>query len=208
MTESDGPTAATFFGELKQLSSAVPEIIGTQLTYANSWYDPVAKSLGSAFFKNHVVAVQGAQPPSSGSAIAAEKMCTAQAIKAGDPMNKSAAGSPFSYTSFDAVEAQGLAMLEAHSVQPTVYNSDILAVTASGKGKIVVHTFAQGKAEIARGKKIQYVGSSGPMIFDRWHNAFGSQTVISYSPVNGNFKVDTLITQAQIAALKETVTVQ
>jgi hypothetical protein len=74
--------------------------------------------------------------------------------------------------------AVALAMVATHSNKPTVFNAAIPSVTNPGKGKKVVYTFAQGKAALLAGKKIEYVGATGLIDFDKWHNSFGNQEAV------------------------------
>jgi hypothetical protein len=96
--------------------------------------------------------------------------------------------------------ALALAMDAAHSTDGTVFNSFIAQVTAPGPGKQVVYTYAAGKAALAAGHKIQYIGASGPLLFDRYHNSFGSQAVEEF-PANAPAVVVGTITQAQVQAI-------
>jgi hypothetical protein len=59
-----------------------------------------------------------------------------------------------------------------------VFNSAIPSVTNPGHGKTVVYTFAQGKAALLAGKKIQYIGATGLIDFDKYHNSFGNQEAV------------------------------
>ena len=77
-------------------------------------------------------------------------------------------------TYYDAVNVMALAMLAAKSTSPAVFNKDVMTVTAPGPGKTVVTSFAAGKAALAAGKQIQYVGAGGPIVFDQWHNSTGA----------------------------------
>jgi hypothetical protein len=47
-----------------------------------------------------------------------------------------------------------------------------------------VHTYADGVAAIKAGKKIQYVGASGPLIFDRYHSAGRAFSYDVYDPAS------------------------
>ncbi|MBV8941251.1 MAG: hypothetical protein JO240_05940, partial [Solirubrobacterales bacterium] len=60
------------------------------------------------------------------------------------------------------------------------------------------HTYGAGKAALAHGKHIQYVGAVGPVHFNQWHNAGNAFAIERY--VNGNWKVYSLITAAEINA--------
>ena len=60
-----------------------------------------------------------------------------------------------------------LAMLAAKSTSPGVFNKDVMTVTDPGPGKTVVTSFAAGKAALAAGKQVQYVGAGGPIVFNQ-----------------------------------------
>ena len=66
MTESDGPTAATFFGELKQLGGGhlVP-IYGTEATVTSSWLKPVRGAIGTVDFNKYFTGIIGGTPAPS-----------------------------------------------------------------------------------------------------------------------------------------------
>src|SRR6516164_9241481 len=61
ITESDGPTAATFFGELTQLGSVMP-IIGTSGTPSTTYFSPLRGAIGSANFDKYFRAVVVGNP--------------------------------------------------------------------------------------------------------------------------------------------------
>ena len=64
-------------------------------------------------------------------------------------------------------------MLASHSTDPVTFNPYIGKITG---GTVVVHTFAQGKAALAAGKTIDYVGVDGQVSFDKYHNSGGLWT--------------------------------
>jgi branched-chain amino acid transport system substrate-binding protein len=175
MTETDGATAATFFGELRQLGSLVP-IIGTSATPSGAYFNPLRGAIGAANFSKYYAAVV-AGTPSPNPAVTVFNDGVAH-VKSSLPTPASQwQGNPFSEAGYDGIVAMALAMEAAHSTSGSAYDSDIMAVTAPGPGKKVVYSFAAGKAALQAGKKIQYIGASGPLLFDRWHNSFGSQAV-------------------------------
>jgi len=45
-----------------------------------------------------------------------------------------------------------------------------------------VYSYAQGKAALAAGKHITYVGASGPFYFNQDHNVFGPFVVVKATP--------------------------
>jgi hypothetical protein len=62
----------------------------------------------------------------------------------------------------------------------------------------VVNTYAAGKAALAQGKRIQYVGAVGPVVFNQWHNAGNEFAIERYS--KGNWQVSSVLSAAEINA--------
>ncbi|HET9720217.1 MAG TPA: hypothetical protein VFP55_09080, partial [Solirubrobacteraceae bacterium] len=81
---------------------------------------------------------------------------------------------------------------------PSVYNTYITKVTAPSSGATVVHTYAQGKAALAAGKRIQYVGATGPVIFNQWHNAGNQFAIERYA--NGTWTVSSVLSATETNA--------
>jgi len=167
--ESDPQTAGVFFGELKQANALMPGVL-TSGTLATSWDRAMVAAIGRAdFMKYFVRIVQFA--PSAGYAWEVFNRALYAAAKAHQVKTPAAyASSIYSEDPYDNVNMMALAMLEAHSTKPTAYNPYILKVTT---GTTVVHTFAQGKAALAAGKTIDYVGVEGQIHFDKYHNSAG-----------------------------------
>jgi len=197
MTESDATTAGTFFGELKQLGGLVP-IIGTEATFTSPWLTAVKGALGSDFLKNYTGMITA--PSKVTPAVRAyQQAVTAVHGKEPSPWH-SYLSNPFSITYYDGMVAVALAMVATHSNKPSVFNTAIPSVTNPGKGKAVVYTFAQGKAALHAGKHIQYIGATGLIDFDKWHNSFGNQEAVmstsSLKPVS-----EGVVTAKQIEAV-------
>jgi branched-chain amino acid transport system substrate-binding protein len=167
--ESDPQTAGVLFGELKQANALMPGVL-TSGTIGASWDRAMVAAIGKAdFMKYFVRVVQFA--PSSGYAWTVFNKALYAAAKAGQVKTPSAyASSIYSEDPYDNVNMMALAMLEAHSTKPIVYNPYIQKVTT---GTTVVHTFAQGKAAIEAHKTIDYVGVEGQIHFDKYHNSAG-----------------------------------
>jgi branched-chain amino acid transport system substrate-binding protein len=198
ITESDGPTAATFFGELKQLGSLIP-IIGTSGTPSTSYFSPLRGAIGAADFDRYFRAVVVGNPVTNPAVTAFNAAVLAVQGKLAKPVTQWENNS-FSESGYDGVIALALAMDAAHSTSGAVYNSFIMQVTAPGAGKEVVYTYAAGRAALAAGHKIQYVGASGPLLFNRYHNSFGAQAVEEF-PASAPAVVVGTISQAAVQAL-------
>jgi branched-chain amino acid transport system substrate-binding protein len=198
ITESDGATAATFFGELQQLGTLVP-IIGTSGTPSTSYFTPLRGAIGDANFNKYFRAVVVGTPVTN----PAVGPFNAAVVAVGSKLPKPVAqweNNSFSEAGYDGLVTLALAMDAAHSTKGSVYNKYIQKVTAPGKGKLVVYTYAAGERALAAGKQIQYIGASGPLLFNRYHNSFGPQAVEKF-PASGAAVVVGTISQAAVQAL-------
>ena len=179
-TESDGPTAATFYGELKQLGT-VPQIFGTNATLDTLYLKALSGAIGASnLAKDYQVQATAPSPagsPAAKQAADAYNNATRHVAShlpspVGQWLNNS-----FVEANYDSVILAALAMTAAHSTDPAVANPWMAKITQPGAGKTVVYTYPQGVAALKAGKSIQYIGASGPIMFDKWHNSFGDQAM-------------------------------
>lgn len=184
-TEADPQTSATFFAELKQLHGLIP-IIGSNATSIQSWFTPVAKAVGGAALSNAYVGGVAVDTASSGPAYDAYMHSL---LVAHVPQPNTYLTDPNAEARYDATNVMALAMLAAKSTKPSVYQNYIVSVTTPRAGAMVVQTFAQGKAALAAGKQIEYVGPTGVEPFDRYHNSTGSFVVLRYKPNGQTYNV-------------------
>lgn len=199
-TEEDPATAATFLSEVAQLNGGklIP-VVGTETTLEANWVQAVVHAIGSPLLRKYQVGVQPYAPPSGPAygpfhtALYASKAASAAnlAVYSTDP---------YAMGYYDSVNIMALAMIAAKSTSTTKYNAKITVVSNPGPGKVVVHTFAAGKAALEAGKKIQYVGASGPAVFNKYHNSTGAFEVAGYLGP-GKIKLAGVVSAAQIAAL-------
>jgi ABC-type branched-subunit amino acid transport system substrate-binding protein len=197
-TEVDPQTGATFLSELQQLKGLLP-VIGTEVSLQTPWLKAVNTAIGGAAMAKYF---EGMQPYAPTTGPAWQTFNTALlASKAQVPQPGQWSSDPYSMTYYDGVNIMALAMLAAHSTSPAVFDKDITAVTEPGPGKTVVTSFAAGKAALAAGKQIQYVGAGGPIVFNQWHNSTGAFEAAQY--VSGNVNLVGSVTAAQIAAISK-----
>lgn len=174
--ESDPQTSATYMSELNQMHGLVP-FVGTDGTTVPSWTVPVAKAIGEANFAKYYV---GAQPylATSGPSFDAWKSAFT-AVKSQEPKPADQwLNSSFAIAGYDGAIVMALAMDDAKSTDPKVFNADIPKVTTAAPGAVQVHSYAQGRQALAQGKRIQYVGATGVIAFDRYHNSPGGFEII------------------------------
>ncbi len=167
ITESDPQTAGVLLGNLRQAGWTGP-IVGTSGTLGTDYDKAAIAALGKAAYEAHFVRIiQYAQQ--SGTAWDAWRsalLASAKLVK--NPASDETA--IYAELPYDHTTMIALAMLAAHSLDPAVYNPYIAKIT---QGATVVHTFAQGKAALAAGKTIDYIGVTGQVSFDRYQNSGG-----------------------------------
>jgi branched-chain amino acid transport system substrate-binding protein len=165
LTQLQPSLAGTFFQELVTLGGAANQpVIGSDLTLEKDWFAAV----GSKEVQAHIVSLNGS---SRTTGIGYQTFLTGYT-------NRYHTAPPYlGVNSYDGLTIGALAMIDAHSTDPSVYVNDILDVTTPGAGKTTVYTFAQGATLLREGKKIKYYGASGPMVYNQYHRVSGDFTV-------------------------------
>lgn len=194
ISEADPQTSATYFSELSQLGQ-VPALVTDPVSQEPTWRKAVGGAIGTSQLDKQDYAVVAYAPETSTAYKAfleelhASKQVTEQ---------KEWESDLYSVADYDSVVIMGLAMDAAHSTSPSVYNNYVTKVTSPSPGATVVHTYAEGKEALAKGKTIQYVGAVGPVAFNQWHNAGNEFAIERYS--NGKWKASSVLTAAEIKA--------
>jgi branched-chain amino acid transport system substrate-binding protein len=167
VTESDPQTAGVLLGGLKQAGWTGP-IVGTSGTLGTDYDKAAIAAIGqTAYEKSFVRVIQYAQQ--SGVAWDTWKnalLASGKLVK--DPASDETA--IYAELPYDHTTMIALAMLAAHSTDPATFNPFIEKIT---QGTTAVHTFAEGEAALAAGKTIDYVGVTGQVSFDKFHNSGG-----------------------------------
>ncbi len=66
-----------------------------------------------------------------------------------------------------------------------------------------MHSYAEGLAALKAGKKIDYVGATGLITFNQYHNSTGGFEIAGYQPTTGTLNLVDSIPAASIAALPQ-----
>ena len=193
-TETSPQANATYLAELQQLGHLVP-VIGTDVTIQPSWFNEMAGSIGKPALTKYFVA-ESPYAPASG----AGWQVYNKDLLASPSVPKPAQWSTDSYTMtyYDSVLLMALAATATKSTSPAVWNASIPAMTTPGA--LVVHTYAEGLAALNAGKKIDYVGATGVIAFNQWHNSGGGFEIGAYDS-QGNLNLVDQISAAQLAPL-------
>lgn len=165
-TEMSAQTAGTFFQELKQAGGLVP-IIGAAGVTGPEFLKALTTAIGAGDVAKYFrIVTPGAE--TSGRAFNAWKRALLKAP--GEYKNRQQfLNSSYSEGPFDDAILMALAMVAAHSINPSVYNKYIPKVSEAHAGAVVVHTYAAGVAALNAGKRIQYVGVTGAFAFSKHH---------------------------------------
>lgn len=192
LTESDGPTAVTFFTNLAGLNGgALLPTIGSQATGNADYIQPMIKGLGLARMEKYFYFMGSATPPQT------------PALYNLFQQNLGASGNEIPNATqwesnteiqavYDGLIVIALAIQQAKSINPVDFNPYIRRITESGAGKVVVNTFASGKAALLAGKQIQYVGLTGAINFNQYNNSYGDQTASVITSITALRQVGTV----------------
>jgi len=195
--EVDPKSAAAFLSELVKRQQAIP-IVGTQVTAQPDWLQAVSGSMGAQSLANSFAAVQPYAAPQGRPWEIFNDTLLAAGSEVPNPGQWSS--DPYTIANYDAVTIAALAMVEAGTTDPSFFNRFIKTVTDAGTNRVVVHSFDEGIKALASGHAIQYIGPSGPIVFDQWHNVAGGFSVASYDP-SGATKLIGAVDAAAVAKL-------
>jgi ABC-type branched-subunit amino acid transport system substrate-binding protein len=195
-TETSPQANATYLAELQQLGHLIP-VIGTDVTIQPSWFTAMAGSIGKSALTKYFVAESPYAPASGpGWQVFNKNLLAASSVP------KPAQWSTDSYTMsyYDSVLLMALAATATKSTSPAVWNATIPSLTTAAPEAVVVHSYAEGLAALKSGKKIDYVGATGIIDFNQWHNSGGGFEIAAYQS-NGNLNLVTSISAAQLTPL-------
>jgi ABC-type branched-subunit amino acid transport system substrate-binding protein len=175
LTGSNGPTAATFFGELQQLGHLVP-VIPDESRENSQYWDPVMKTIGAKNFGTYFTFVAAGNPPVNPATQELYHAIFAVGSKLQKPLSQWQ-GNPFTDNNYETYLILAIAADAAHSLNPVQINAWIPKITNPGPGKVTVYTYSAALAALKAGKHIRYVGPLGPITWNKYHNFWGSEAV-------------------------------
>jgi ABC-type branched-subunit amino acid transport system substrate-binding protein len=196
-TETSPQAASTILEELQQLGHLIP-VVGSDATVEAAWLQAVSGAIGKPALSKYFV---GTIPyaPASGPAWTVYNKYVLSTPGVVKPASQWSTDS-YSMVDYDGVIVMALAAAAAKSTSPAVYNKYIEAVTTASSTAVTVNSYAEGLAALKAGKKIDYVGATGIIAWDQYHNSTGGFEITGYQP-NGNTPLVTTITADQIAPL-------
>ena len=171
---TDPQTAATFFSQYKQLNHGkVPPLVTATDSLTPDYFNALQKVLGSAYVTKSISLVgYHVDPKSAAFAAYKDGLTHSSNVNASDAPVVEGIGVIAALYDGDVVMA--LAMNAANSTSGSTWNGSVLAVSTPGKGKVVVHTYADGVAALKKKQRIDYVGTGGQIRFNKFHNSAGN----------------------------------
>ena len=164
--EIDPGSAATFTTELKQVFGHLPPLVGDQAADESPFLKAVGGAVGAATLRQRLTLVLPVASNTGPGFRAFKKALLSSAT----PDKTTYVTDSYSAADYDAITLTALAADEAKSLVSANYERYMMPIANGVPGAIVVHTYAEGVAALAKGKKIHYEGASGPISFDRYHN--------------------------------------
>lgn len=181
ITADDSQTAATFFSQYKQLNNGkVPPLITATDSLTPDYFNALQKVLGTAFVSTNISLVGYHVNPSS-AAFAGYKDGLTSSSHVSPSDVPVVTGIGVIAALYDGDIVMSLAMNAANSTSGPVWNKFIATVTAPGKTKVVVHTYAEGLAALKAKKQIDYVGTGGQIHFNKYHNSAGNFSATGFN---------------------------
>jgi ABC-type branched-subunit amino acid transport system substrate-binding protein len=196
-TEASPQADATFLAELQQLGHMIP-VIGSDATVESAWLQAVAGAIGKPTLSNYFV---GEIPyaPAAGPAWQVYNKYVLASPGVTKPASQWSDDS-YSMVDYDGLIVMALAATAANSTTPSVWNAYIPKVTTASPEAEVVHSYAAGVAALKAHRKIDYVGATGIIDWDRYHNSTGAFEVTGYQP-NGSTPLVATISAANLEPL-------
>jgi branched-chain amino acid transport system substrate-binding protein len=199
IVSADEQTTDTLLSEYRSLNGgSVPPVIVPTDILGPGLFSAMKKLLGVSFLTSKITLVGtyvNETSPQFSTYDAAVKGTPAGAHEAQQIVATQAIG-----TIYDGIMVMSLAMEAAHSTKPTVYNAYMTKVTTHRSGAVQVSSFAQGVKELKAGHQIYYVGVTGPIGFNQYHNSSGEFASFAFT-ASGAVRTLTVFPPSQVAAI-------
>jgi len=201
LTEALGqpPSDATYLAEVKsQNGGKVIPFIGTSATVDPQWFAAVKGAIGVDDLVNNYQAVDIGTTFGGPGYQEFLTQLNASASQFADAPKYKQRGSTLHL--YDGIVMTALAMTEANSIDPKVYNAKIKDVGNGVSGATVVHTYKEGVDAIKNGKSVRFVGAGGETNFNQYNNSQQGYILVKVDAQGNEITVATL-SQEQTAKI-------
>jgi len=198
MISTDEQTIGTLLSEYKTLNNGiVPPVITDTGIFDSAAFSAVKAAVNVKYLTSQVAFI-GTYVNTATPEFAAYAAAVASSSKVKFPKVVVATGAVASL--FDGINVMALAMEMAKSTKGPSFNKDILSIATKRARAVVVHSYAQGVAALKAGHQIQYVGVTGPITFNKYHNSPGEFAGFAFTASEASTTLG-LIAPSKVAAV-------
>jgi branched-chain amino acid transport system substrate-binding protein len=160
-------SAATFLSELEQLNGGhLMPIIYTSRAVESDWIKAVKGAIGLPAMERYITPVAfDVKAAGPGYQVYKSGLLHAPGIASRNQYITDF----YAYWEYDGYVLTALAVDAANSSQSAKFAPYIARIANGSPGAVVVHSYAAGASALKRGKKIWYIGASGPIYFNASH---------------------------------------
>jgi ABC-type branched-subunit amino acid transport system substrate-binding protein len=180
--EMDPGTASVVFKNFASIGKLTTPFVGTDDMIGSS----TIQAVGAATSHRILVNLEGG---TFDSPAAANFLSAVKASAKAAPLPNSSYG-------YDGIIIDALAMQEAQSTKGTAVIAAIPKVTTAGG--TVVYDYATGLKLLKAGKRITYVGASGPYNYNKYNNVFGPFIAVQATGSGNNYQTIASLTANQL----------
>ncbi|MGH7763491.1 MAG: ABC transporter substrate-binding protein [Candidatus Dormibacteraceae bacterium] len=186
-TEALG-SAGTYLGDVKTLNGGqmIP-FIGTSATIDPQWFAQVSGAIGVPDIVKYYGGVDLGYDFTSPAYQEFLTNLNAAASTFADAPKYKQRGSTLHL--YDGIIMSALAMLEANSSDPTVYNAKIKDIANGVAGATVVNNYKDGVAAIKAGHAVHFEGAGGATQFDQYNNSVSGYIWVNYDSQGNEVKI-------------------
>ena len=200
-TELDARTASTFWSEVLQQTGELPVMVSDERQFSADWLKPFTKAIGVEPLKGKLFGVSPGSPEPGPALDEFQKGIRGLGSEVDDP--EQYLEDPYSTAGYNAAVIAALAMAAADSADPAEWRRAVEEITGEpADGATEVSTFAEGVRALRRGERIAYIGTAGPIVFDRFQNASGAFTTFEFEPTTLRTEPTGEVTAEEIARLR------
>jgi branched-chain amino acid transport system substrate-binding protein len=183
LIEMDAATAGVVFRQMKGQNGLSIPLVGTDEDIGADFLKAVTAPVAN----KALVSIQGGTFESPAAAVFATAV---KAVSKDQPL----ANSQYTY---DGMIVAALAMNAAKATTREGVNKGIPMVTAAGGQP--VYSYQQGLDALKAGKRITYIGASGPFTYNQYHNVFGPFIAVKAS-TSGTYSTVATLSPADLEA--------
>jgi ABC-type branched-subunit amino acid transport system substrate-binding protein len=184
--QTDPQTASTFFSQIVQMGHMnVPFIAtdgGADINFA--------KAMGLQYASQYLTGMNGSPP--AGPAWTYYVQQYQKVWNSNQPV-------ALSQNTYDAAVIACLAITKAGTTDQTVWINDVNKVTTD-ESATVVHTYADGVAQLKAGHNIDFEGANGADDYNQYHNVAGSWDVVQWDAQGQALHTLSTVSEQTIAA--------